>query len=608
MAKAVETNPLEETGATRHEPPLVPLASAAARTNDAPSLIRECRRVLLHGFLLAGLLSAFINLLQLTVPLFMLQVHDRVILSQSLDTLKMLVLLAFGAIALYGFLEYIRSVAFQALAGQLISRLNLPAIEAAMTSALERGSSRGTEILRDLSDLRGFITGNAFAAPFEALWSPIFLAVMFMLHPLYGLAGVIAVVVLVSLNILSDILCRSSLKEANDANIESITSIGGTMRHAEVIEAMGMLPALAARWRELHFHAIHLTNVGNRRSRGMHALTRAARYAMQIVILALGAYLAINQVASAGAMIGGTMIMGRLLMPFDSLAADWRQWIYARGAWKRIRETLETKASIRERFPIPKSQGDLVVDRLVFAVPGMDMPVLRGISFTLSPGTVLGIAGPSAAGKSTLARLLVGVSKPTAGGVYLNGHNVYLWQRHSFGDVVGYLPQSVSLLEGTVRENIARMRDADPRLVINAARAAGVHETIGRLPLGYDTPIGDGRLTLSGGQKQRVALARALFGEPLLLVLDEPNSNLDAEGEQALIGAVTAAKASGAIVIVIAHRQSIMDCVDKLLVLQDGRVAQFGERTPQSVAVQPLIRRQPAAESQGKRASSGAAS
>lgn len=608
MAIPVETNRLEEESEREPEPQLSPVGAFATPATDAQALIRECRRVLVHGFLLAGLLSAFINLLQLTVPLFMLQVHDRVILSQSIDTLKMLVVLSFGAIALYGLLEFIRSVAFQALAGQLISRLNLPAIESAMTTALERGSNRGTEVLRDLSDLRGFITGNAFAAPFEALWSPIFLVVMFLLHPLYGLAGLIAVIVLVSLNILSDILCRSSLKEANEANIESITGIGSTMRHAEVIEAMGMLPALAARWRDLHFRAIDLTNIGNRRSRGMHALTRATRYGMQIVILALGAYLAINQQASAGAMIGGTMIMGRLLMPFDSLAADWRQWIFARAAWTRIRETVETKTSVRERFPIPKSPGDLVVDRLVFAIPGMDMPILRGVSFTLSPGTVLGIAGPSAAGKSTLARLLVGVSKPTAGGVYLNGHNVYLWQRHSFGDVAGYLPQSVSLLEGTVRENIARMREADPRLVIDAARAAGVHETIGRLPLGYDTPIGDGRLTLSGGQKQRVALARALFGEPLLLVLDEPNSNLDAEGEQALIGAIATARASGAIVIVIAHRQSIMDCVDKLLILQDGRIAQFGERTPTSVAVQPLVRRQSASDGTGKRASAGASS
>jgi ATP-binding cassette subfamily C protein len=566
---------------------------AAGEPVETPdSLIRSCRRALLHGFILAGVFSGFINLLQLTVPLFMLQVHDRVIVSQSVDTLKVLVLLAGGALILYGVLEFIRSVTFQALSGQLIGRLNLPAIQASVTSSLERGSMRGTEALRDLSDLRTFITGSAFTAPFEAMWAPIFLTVMFLLHPLYGIAGVIAVLVMVGLNLLSDLLCRGTLKEANEANIESITAVAGAMRHAETIEAMGMLPALTQRWRVSHMRAVDLINLGNRRSRGMHAVTRATRYLMQIAILALGAYLAISQEATAGAMIGGTMIVARLLAPFDSLAADWRQWVFARAAWKRVRELVETPVSVRQSFSIPKAEGDLVVDRLVYAAPGVDVPIIRGVSFSLSPGTVLGIAGPSAAGKSTLARLIVGVVRPTAGGVFYNGHNVYLWQRQSFGGIVGYLPQSVSLLDGSVRDNIARMSDADPRLVIEAARAAGVHDTIGRLPLGYDTQVGDGRLTLSGGQRQRVALARALFGEPLLLVLDEPNSNLDVEGEQALVRAINEAKARGAVVVVIAHRQSIMDCVDKLLVLQDGRVAQFGERNPpQRSVVEALPRR-----------------
>jgi ATP-binding cassette subfamily C protein len=569
---------------------------------DAASLIQQCRRTLVHGFILAGVLSAFINLLQLTVPLFMLQLHDRVVVSQSVDTLKVLVLLCVGALTLYGLLEFVRSIAFQAMAGQLISRLNLPAIESAMTSALERGSIRSTEVLRDLSDLRGFITGSAFTAPFEAAWSPLFLAVMFLLHPIYGLAGLVAVMVMIGLNVLSDVLCRGALKEANEANIESISAIAGAMRHAEVIEAMGMMPALARRWRNLHFKAISMLNVGNRRSRGMHALTRAIRYLMQVLVLAIGAYLAITQRASVGAMIGGTMIMSRLLLPFDTLASDWRQWIFARSAWRRIKEVIEAPVSARERLATPKTSGDLVVDRLVYAVQGVDLPILRGISFTLSPGTALGVIGPSAAGKSTLARLLVGATKPTAGGVYLSGHNVYLWQRQSFGDVVGYMSQSVSLLDGTVRENIARMREADPRDVIDAARRAGIHETIGRLPLGYDTPVGEGKQTLSGGQRQRLALARALFGDPLLLVLDEPNANLDAEGEQALAAAVIDAKKRGAIVIIMAQRQSIIDSVDKVLVLEAGRISQFGER--QGAAVQSLPIRSAAG---GKLVTSGAA-
>jgi len=554
-------------------------STLSATPKDAAALIREGRRTFLMGLLYAGAVSGFINLLQLTVPLFMLQVHGRVINSQSTDTLVMLLIIAIGALALYGVLEFIRSLTFQAMARGLVRRLNLPMIESAVGASLERGTSDGTQALRDMSELRTFITGNAIGAPLEALWSPIFLAVMFALHPLYGVAGLISMVILISLSLISDILTRPVAKEANDANLKSISEVGASLRHAEVIDAMGMLPALARRWRAAQVHALELLDAGNRRNRAMHALTRALRFGMQVSVLALGATLVIKGEASPGSMIGGTIIMGRLLLPFDSVAADWRHWVSASAAWTRIRELLEERRSVREVVPTPRSQGDLKVDRLVYAAAGADVPILKGIGFTLSPGDVLGVVGPSAAGKSTLARLLVGTLKPTAGGVYLDGHNVYLWERGSFGDMVGYLPQSVSLLDGTIRDNIARMRDADPRLVIEAARAAGVHETIGRLPLGYDTPIGDGRYTLSGGQKQRIGLARALFGRPRLLVLDEPNANLDAEGEQALLRAIEAARADGAIVVLIAHRQAIMQAADKLLVLQDGRVAQFGPRT-----------------------------
>ena len=547
---------------------------------SADELVRACRRTVGAGFLYAGLLSAFITILQLVVPLFLLQVHDRVLNSRSIDTLRMLVVLSLGAIVLYGVLEFVRSLAFQAIASTLIRKLNLPAIEAALHSAIDQGVGRGAEVLRDLSDIRSFITGTAFPAPLEAMWSPIFLFVMFSFHPLYGLVGTISVLVMISLSVVSDLMCRQTLKEANQANIESIAGIGASLRHAEVIDAMGMLPALIKRWRKKHSQAIALLNEGHRRSRAMHALSRSTRYGLQIIVLALGAYLVMDGSASPGSMIGGTIILGRLLAPFDNITGDWRQWIFALNAWRRIRAVLETESATRESFPTPRpSSGDLVVDRVVYIAPGIDAPILKGVSFSLSPGDVLGIAGPSAAGKSTLARLLVGITKPQSGGIYLSGHNTFLWQRASFGEVVGYLPQSVLLLDGTIRENIARMAEADPRAVIDAARAAGVHEAIGRLPLGYDTPIGEARLTLSGGQKQRIGLARALFGWPTLLVLDEPNANLDAEGEQALLSAVREAKSRGAIIIIIAHRQTVMQSVDKILILNEGRVTQFGDRT-----------------------------
>jgi ATP-binding cassette subfamily C protein len=259
-----------------------------------------------------------------------------------------------------------------------------------------------------------------------------------------------------------------------------------------------------------------------------------------------------------------------------------------RGAgWRRLRAALSEDLAVRQTMPTPFSKAELTVDRLVYAVPGTDVPIIKGVSFSLSPGEVLGVVGPSAAGKSTLARLLVGILKPTSGGVFLDGNNVYLWERASFGQVVGYLPQSVSLLDGTIRENIARMEESDPYKVLDAARLADVHDMIGRLPLGYDTPIGDGHLTLSGGQKQRVALARCLYNRPRLVVLDEPNANLDAIGERALIRAIEQMRADGAIVVMIAHRPTIMEVADKLLVLENGRITQFGPRTDVVASVMP---------------------
>jgi ATP-binding cassette subfamily C protein len=492
---------------------------------------------------------------------------------------------------LFAILEFIRSQIFQVMGSELVRRLNLTAIEAGVKSSLEKGGGMASEVLRDLNDLRTFITSNAISAPLEAMWVPLFLIVLFALHPLYGLLAVVSAITLIGLNLLSDMTTRSLLKEANTANLQNVATIASTLRHAETIEAMGLMPALTRRWRKGQLHATELMAMGSRRGKAIHALTRSLRFGMQIAVLALGADLVIKGEVTAGTMIAASILMGRLLTPFDNLTENWRQWVFASTAWGRVREVLENHSSLRQTVPTPPSQGSLKIDKLVYAPPNAPVPVIKGISFTLEPGDVLGIVGPSAAGKSTLARLLVGVLQPTTGGVFLDGHNAYLWERASFGAMVGYLPQSVSLLDGTVRDNISRMYDADPQMVIDAARAAGVHEMIGRMPLGYDTPVGDNRYTLSGGQKQRVALARALFGRPRLLVLDEPNANLDTEGEVALLRAISQAKEDKAIVIVIAHRPAIMEAADKILVLEDGRIGQFGDRTD---VVSSISRRLPA--------------
>lgn len=554
---------------------------------EAADLIHQGRKAFGAGLAYAAILSAVINVLQLTVPLFMLQVHDRVVNSQSTDTLIMLVIVATIGLSLYCVLDYVRALTYQVMASKLIRKLNLPVLQAAVSASVTHGVSQSGQAIRELNDIRAFVVGNAISVPLEALWAPIFLGVLFSLHWLYGLVALVSAIIILALSLLSDFLTRRAMKRANEASVRNIAEISGSLRHAEAIEAMGMLPALARRWRKHQLQTQDLLDVTTRRSRALSSVTRTCRYLMQIAVLSTGAVLVINQEVSAGSMVASSIIMGRMLLPFDSMVDGWRQWVLAMTAWKNVQDLLENQAPQRETTPTPRTQGELTIDRVVYAPPGSDVPVLKGLSFSLSPGEVLGIAGPSGAGKSTLARLLIGVTKPTTGGVYLDGNNVFLWERGSFGDMVGYLPQSVSLLDGTIRSNIARMRDADPRLVLEAARLADVHDIIGRLPLGYDTPIGDGGYVLSGGQRQRIGLARAIYGRPRLIVLDEPNSNLDTDGERALIRAIEALRADGAIVILIAHRPSVMQVADKIMVLQDGKITQFGPRNAIAGTITP---------------------
>lgn len=551
------------------------------------SLIFRARRVFLSGLLYAVLLSFCINLLQLTVPLYMLQVHDRVLNSRSMDTLTMLTILAIGAMLVFGVLEFIRSLSFQAMGTALVRRLNLAVLTAAVQASVNQGLPKATQSLRDLTELRSFLTSPAINAPLDAAWSPIFLAVLFMVHPMIGVIGLVAVVILVACGVLTDLLTRNLVQEANQANVEAVAKIGSTLRHAEVIEAMGMLPALARRWRTLQLSALEALDLGGTRARAMTSIARTARFIIQICALGAGTLLAMQQEITPGSMIATTIIIGRLLMPFDRIVENWRQWVSAIASWQRVQSLLSENLAVRQTMPTPRPNGDLVIDKLIYAAPGVDVPIIKGISFSLSPGEVLGIVGPSAAGKSTLARLLIGITKPTSGGVFLDGNNVYLWERGSFGEIAGYLPQSVSLLDGTIKDNIARMGDSDPHRVLEAARLADVHEMIGRMPLGYDTPVGDGRLTLSGGQRQRIGLARCLYNRPRLIVLDEPNSNLDAIGERALMRSIEHARDDGAIVIMIAHRPSIMQVADKLLVLENGRITQFGPRTDVVASLAP---------------------
>lgn len=543
------------------------------------TVIASAQRSAVRVALFAAFVSLFLSVLQLLVPLYMLQLYDRVLNSRSLDTLIALTVITIAGLAVYAVLDFIRSKAFLVLGEKISHRLSVPVLQAAVAESLQKPSANHAQALRDVGELRLLVTSSAFGMPFDALWAPFFFIVLFLLHPAYGAVALAGGAVLIGLGVVVELVSRRPLARASDANNRIFAMIGSAMRNAEVIEAMGLLAPLAARWRRLQQQALALMNQGSSTSRAAASASKALRLGVQVCMLATGVYLVLDHQASPGSVIAASIIMARALLPFEQLIDGWRQWVFAIAAYDRIRTLLGAGESARQTLPLPVHEGRLVADRVVFVPPGGDRPVLKGVSFVVEPGEVLGIVGPSGAGKSTLARLLMGIWAPTSGGVYLDGQNVFLWERDSFGQNVGYLPQNVALLDGTVRDNIARFTDADPKDVVEAARQADVHELIGRLPNGYDTEVRDTGFNLSGGQRQRLALARALFGKPRLLVLDEPNSNLDNAGERALIRAIESARRAGTAVVLIAHRPSIIAAVDKILVLKDGLVEQFGPRT-----------------------------
>lgn len=554
------------------------MTQARARLDIGGDLLRDTLRKATAGILFAGLVGLFVNSLHLAVPVYMLLVYDRVISSRSFDTLTMLTLLAVGCLAFLALLDFIRARTFLIIGEQIARRLNATVLQASLTESLRSQSPQAANGMRDLHELRQFVSSGPIAVPFDAAFAPLFLAVLFVMHPAYGVVALIAIVLLTLLGVAMEYIARRPSALANEAALRSNAEIGSAIRNAEVIEAMGMLPAVTRRWRQGQNRALALVGAGNSGAKALAAASRSVRMGVQVMMLATGAVLVIDQSVSAGSIIAATIIMGRLLFPFEQLIDGWRQWSNVISAVARLRGILSPQAATRGSVGYTASEGRLAVDRVSFVPLGSDRPVLKGVSFALEPGEILGVIGPSGAGKSTLARLLVGIWRPTAGGIFLDGHNVYAWERESFGRQVGYLPQNAALLDGTVRENIARLADADPAEVVAAAKRADVHEMIGRLPLGYETHIGEGGFVLSGGQRQRVALARALFGSPRLVVLDEPNSNLDSAGEQALLQTIREAKKAGVTIVLVAHRMSAMSVADKLLVLRDGSVDHFGAR------------------------------
>lgn len=537
-------------------------------------------------FGVAGIFSLFINLLMLTGPIFMLQVYDRVLTSRSGTTLAMLVMVASVLLAVMVALEVLRSRLLVRAAVRIDEKLKSRLFGALMDLRLKSATASAQEGLRDLDTVRQFLSGNGLSALFDAPWMPLYLVIIFLFHPLLGAVAAGGAVALFLLAVASDVFTRRATEEGALALAGANRMAEAGFGNAEVVRAMGMTPALRARWLARRDEALTQNVRAADRLATITALSKGVRLFLLVAILAAGAGLAIEQIISPGVMIAASIMMGRALSPVEQAIGNWRGLVAARAAMKRIAALLVELPAPDPAMPLPAPKGHLAVENVIASAPGAEQPVIKRLSFMLAPGEALGVIGPSASGKSCLARLLVGVWRPSAGHVRLDGAE--LAARADLGRHVGYLPQTVELFEGTVSENIARFEcTAAPEMIVQAAAQAGAHEMIMRLPKGYDTEIGLAGAALSAGQRQRIGLARALYGAPALIVLDEPNANLDGEGETGLIAALRACKERGQTLVVMAHRPSAVMTVDRILVLRDGAAQALGPRDEVLAKVRP---------------------
>ncbi|MFM9915186.1 MAG: type I secretion system permease/ATPase [Rhizobacter sp.] len=539
--------------------------------------------------LLAGVASLLLNLAMLVPALYMTQVFDRVFASRSVETLAMLSMLAAFALALMYAMDTLRARALAAAGRALEERLAPAALVDVLRDAVRPGSRVDTTLLRDVAQLRAYLAGPAMQSLMDAPWLPVYLLVITLMHPVLGAVALLGSVVLAALGVLTERLTRAP----QDALVRQTRGAGrraeALARHAEVICGMGMEAAAVASWAHEHAAVMELQAALAARSVRLAALARVLRQGLQVLMLGVGAWLVIAAGASPGVMVATTILLGRALQPLELLISGWKQQLQARGAWQRLNQRRLSQAGARTPegahgsahagspppLPLPPPQGRLQVERVVFGHDASRPALIKGAQFALEAGESLGLVGESASGKTTLVRLMLGIWRPQSGTVRLDGADIAQWDRNALGAHLGYLPQDVELFGGSVAENIARLGPVDGERVVEAAQLAQAHEMILRLPQGYDTPIGDGGSRLSGGQRQRIALARALYGNPKLVVLDEPNANLDAAGDEALRAALQTLKARGTTVVVVGHRPALMSCLDKIAVLKDGAVVAF---------------------------------
>ena len=530
-------------------------------------------------FLYAALFSAAINLLMLTPILYMLLVYDRVVSSGSFETLAMLTILMATLMIFSGSFEWARSRLLIAANVRLEESLRLAVSKAAFRNVLYTGSAGGSgQIMNDLLALRQFATGNGIFALMDAPWTPIYIGVMWLFHPLFGISAAIAAIISVLLAVITQKTTGAKLEQANVVTSKATLSFQSNLKNSEVIYGMGMGSRVQERTNLGYQEAADLQALASTSAGRLTAVSKSFRQIAQSLLLGEGAYLVLTQAISPGVMIAGSLLLGRALAPIDQMVGNWRGFVAAKSQFTRIREILKIQPQESEKLALPAPLGNLSVNQVVAVPPGAKIPSVRGVSFSLNAGESLGIVGPSAAGKTSLARIILGIWSVRAGTVRVDGAELGQWDRDNLGPYLGYLPQDIELFDGSIAENICRFNDQNSEKIIDASRLAGIHEMILQLPDGYDTQIGAASGVLSAGQRQRVGLARALYNNPRLIVLDEPNSNLDDQGERDLLTALRKMKELGSTTIIITHRTSVLSLVDKLLVMRDGLVAKFGGR------------------------------
>ncbi len=553
--------------------PTTPAATSGAGEGEIERAVTSARGALVA----VGGFSFVINLLMLTISIYMMQVFDRVLTSRSTETLLYLSIIAVGAVFILSVLDFLRGRVMQRIGIWLDRKLAHVGFERAIEGELV-GTGLRTQILRDHSEVRNFLSAPAALTLFDAPWVPVYLFVIYILHPMLGHVALAGAVVLFAIGFVNDATTSALLGRSAKKMGANMRTAEGAVTNAEAVDALGMKNRMAMRWANQNEQALGELEAAGRQSGMLHAGSKFFRMALQIVLLGGGAYLVLQDELSPGAIIAASIIASRALAPLEQAIGSWRGALQAWEAFKRLKVQHAAPRLREEGMALPIPEGALEVENLSYLPPGAEKPTLLRVNFKLPAGEMLAVVGPSASGKTSLARLLVGVAKPAGGTVRLDGADVFTWPRSDLGRHLGYLPQDVELFDGTIGENIARLSDAEPALVVDAARLAAAHDMILRLPKGYDTPIGDGGRKLAGGQRQRIALARALLGEVRLVVLDEPNASLDAEGEKALTAALTALKARGVTTVVLGHRLPFIELADKMLVLKEGQMALFGPR------------------------------